>query len=247
MSIFGIVLSPRKLARVCALTSIVSAGVTALTLAMTLPVAAQVVYDEGSPNQVSAFTSDAGPGGNGFLAAETFYLDIPATFNAVEWYGTYGPSNTPLATDAFTILIFDTTANVPNAVPILTFNVGNAVNRTATGQTVSDSVSEYFYSSILPSSVSLSSGTYGISIVNDTTADTDDVWSWESTGPIPGGQHFARQTPSGAWSSTTTNLSFRVLEVATSAPEPGSIALLALPCIPLAGMVVRRKWKQQRG
>jgi hypothetical protein len=218
------------LSRVCSLMCVAGFGVGILAA----PVAAQVVYDGGSPIQTNAFVSEFISG----LSAETFTFDSLTNFNTVEWYGIYAAPSIPAA-DNFTIIFFDTTAGVPNDTPIagLTFTVGNAVNRNATGLMVAGSFPEFAYSSSLPGGVSLPAGTYGILIGNDVQAG----WHWEVTDAATGIQHFDRRSMSDPWRNNESNLSFRLLNVASGAPEPGSLALFSLAGLPLVGAIIRRR------
>jgi hypothetical protein len=236
ISFYRNMLTRCALSCVCSLTGV--AGMFGiLALATASPAAAQVVYDEGAPNQVNARPSD--PAAN-VVSAEIFTFASLTTFDAVDWWGTYG--GTP-ATDAFTILFYGTTGGVPDDAPLagLDFNVGDAVNRTATGLMIAGSFPEYSYSATLSSAVTLDPGTYAISIVNDPASPAAGNWFWEATDPGASNGHYARLPSGGTWLTQTPSLSFRLRDSSVSAaPEPGSLALLALAGLPIGGAVTRR-------
>lgn len=235
MSVFRSVHTPRTLAPLLALGSL-----AALSLITARPAAAQVVYDNGGPDHVSAFFSDLS---TDFFLAETFTLGSPASFNTVQWFGLYSASNTPPPIDAFTISFFNTTSGVLNPTPIpgLTFTVGNAVNRTATGFTTQGRVpfTEFSYSAALPSRVLLAPGTYGISIVNDTTIDLNDNWAWSTANQT--GSFLFRFSGSAWMSGAPGDLSFRLVNGSSAVPEPSTFALVGFGLLPLIGMVARRR------
>jgi hypothetical protein len=181
----------RTLVNASTVAGLLSLGL--LSLLSARPAAAQVVYDNGSSDHISGTYSDTGFPNN---LADTFSFAAPTSFNTVEWVGAYAPSNTPPlpSGDNFTITFFSVTAGVIDItpLPLLTFNVGSNVNRTATGFTIAG-FTEFVYSSALPGGVSLPAGDYAISIVNDTTADTDDDWSWATS--AQNGLHYERTAP----------------------------------------------------
>lgn len=188
----------------------------------TLAQAQTIVYDNGinTANVNGGFTSD--PNSPRFTA-DTFTLAAPSTFNQVRFLGFY-TSNTPTAsTDNFTITFYNTLAGTPDINPFAggTFAIGDAAGRTATG--VNPFASDiYSYVVNLASTVSLDAGTYGISIVNDTTNDTDNNWVWATS--FSGGSVFFRTNQADGWTVSGGETAFTL--VSATAPEPGTLALL---------------------
>lgn len=226
--------SSRFVSHAVALTALIALPLVATAR----PAVAQVVFDNGTPNHLQSFFSDPN---FGQFELDTFILTTATRFNTVEWFGVYAFANTTPA-DNFTISFFATTGGTPNSTPIagLSFDVGSAVNRTPTGTTQAVNLREYLYQAVLPNSVLLGPGTYGISIVNDTTAAVDDDWAWSVSNG--NGQHFFRTQPGSVWSqSTNGDLSFRLVNNSSAVPEPGTIGLVGMGLLPLAGIVRRRR------
>lgn len=114
-----------------------------------------------------------------------FYLAEETQITNVTWRGFYAPDASPLkapsfpATDNFSIVFFsDTGSGGPAALgsPVGTFNVGDALRRD-TGKALG-SQEIFDFSDNLGQGVTLPSGTYWISIINQTTLGPD--WSWAS-------------------------------------------------------------------
>jgi hypothetical protein len=82
--------------------------------------------------------------------------------------------------DNFTIEFYADSSGTPGT-SIGSFAVGNLVSRSDTGLNTGGGADTYEYVADLGVGVSLSSATnYWISIVNDTTSDTDDSWYWSA-------------------------------------------------------------------
>lgn len=210
------------------------AALAALTIA---PANAQtIVYDNGvnTANANSGIVSEVNfPQ----FIADTFTLGAASTFNQVQFLGFYGSGITPTAdSDNFTITFYNTVAGVPDAVPFAggTFAINNTL-RTPADVNV-PGIEFYSYVANLSSAVTLDGGTYGISIVNDTfTEGVNDFWLW---GQIGTGTLYFRLDQANAWSSFPGDTAFTLVNAASAAPEPVSLALL----LPFAiGVIARRK------
>lgn len=204
--------------------------------ALAAPATAQTVFDNGNPDFVNGLASDPG---SSQLAAETFAFDATTTFNTVRWFGAYLVGNTPTFPDVFTISFFDTTAGTPNAAPRIgeVFTIGNP-GRADTGQDVL-SYDTYLYEATLATPITMGAGAFGISIVNDTTADTDDDWYWLTSADTTGS--FTRSTPNDAFTFFGGGLAFQLINrPRVVVPEAGTLALV-LPALTIGFVVVRRK------
>ncbi|MBC8135865.1 MAG: hypothetical protein H8F28_08280 [Fibrella sp.] len=132
---------------------------------------------------------------------------------------------------------------MPNATPRTgeVFAVGSP-GRVDTGSVLNGGSDLYRYEATLSSPVTMVAGAYGISIVNDTTADTDDDWFWATSAQT--GTFFVRTTPTGAFESNPSSLAFQLIDsTPVVVPELGTLALV-LPALALVGAVVVRRRKQ---
>ena len=108
--------------------------------------------------------------------AEDFSFPVPVIVSSITFLGGYFPSSTP-NTDSFTLTIYNDSMGLPDPLSIVTrIDLGN-FGRTDTGADYG-AIDLYTYTASF-AGVSLSGGTrYWLTIVNDTTADTDDDWAW---------------------------------------------------------------------
>ncbi len=167
-----------------------------------------VVFDNGNVDSGGTLFSD--PGASQLLA-EDFTFNATTTFDTVRWFGAYAFADTPTAPDAFTISFFDTTAGIPNATPRTdeVFAVGNSAIRVNLGPT-SSGFDIYQYEATLTAPITVVAGAYGMEIVNDTTADTDDVWGWAiSKKP---GISFVRNAPNGEFNVNGGGVAFQLID-----------------------------------
>jgi hypothetical protein len=204
---------------------------------------AQVVFNNGAPNNLDAFPSN--PTVRSY-SADTFLFTTTTTFNTVTWFGAYyngTPGYLPTLPDTFTLSFHNMSGSVPNKTARTgqTFTIGNTATRTATNGAI-DGDTVYQYSITLPSALTFSAGTYAISIVNNTISNPRDSWSWATSSLT--GTNYYRASPTGSFfAESSGKLAFRLSNAVTAAPEPGSLALL-LPVAGVAGMVVRKRHKK---
>ncbi len=198
---------------------------------------AAVVHDNGAPLVYSSVSDVDGSG----RAADNFTLTGSATITNITWSGLYYSSNTPTEPDDFTLRFYTDSAGLPdNAGLIGIYTPGNAVNRVDSGVNGAGGLDIFNYSvDITP--LMLSAGIYWISIVNDTTADTDDNWLWSlSSAIVTGGGDSAFQTgTSSTWSSGNSEYSF-VLNDVSAVPVPAAVWLMGSALAGLLGFSRRK-------
>lgn len=232
-------ISRHRLSPLLACAFIILGGGTFATSA-----SAQIVYNNGVADNINGWASDPNVT---TISTETFTFASLSSFNTIIWYGTYvnirNPRNStaPAFPDVFTISLYNTTAGTPDLNPSQTFNVGNAATRTLTGGSIQGLLSVYQYTFTLPSTVTLPSGVYGLGIINDTVADTNNDWFWATSSQS--GSHFEQFAQGNEYGTQNNELAFRLVNVAATSPEPGSLALLALGALSGVATVVRRRAK----
>ena len=193
---------------------------------------AAVVHDNGPP---TVFSSESDLDGVS-RAADHFTLASSATISNITWSGVYFSSNTPTEPDDFTIRFYHDNAGLPDNSGLIgsAYTPGNAVNRVDSGNNGAGGQDIFNYSvDITP--LMLSAGTYWLSIINDTTADTDDNWTWSfSSTPSTGGGSSAAQVGSlSTWQSINAENSFTLNNV-SAVPVPAAVWLMGSA---LAGLV----------
>ncbi len=209
-------------------------GLTALAFAMaSLSVSAAPVFTQTPTITTGTFSDVDYP----IRVADDFTFGTAETVRSVTWRGMYYSTGTPQAVDNFTLVFYsDAGGNVGSVLG--TFNVGNAVNRADTGLNFLPSIDFFEYSADLGSGLSLASGSYWLSVFNDTTVDPNDGWFW-GTQPFGGNN---RLSISGGPFNPNGMVSYFVLDNANlstnNVPEPST---LLLACIGLVGLGLRRR------
>lgn len=196
---------------------------------------AAVIYDNGAPDAGGLCYSD--PSYAELFVADHFVLQTGVSvITDIHWWGAYMDSTQP-AND-FTITIYDTAA--------LTYQPGNQVYANNAGNVVGvDSGIDFgtgitrdiYYYSIVVNPISLTAGEiYWLEIKNDTGGAN---WSWATSDYLTGGHALWYE---GSWSSRDGEMAFYLTDDPVSTPEPGTLFLLGLGLIGVAG--VRRKHQE---
>ena len=211
------------------------------------PAEAALLFTNGEPSSHSGPVSDLCAVGicdpNTAIfneVGDNFNLSSRSVVQSVLWAGGYDFGDDFLAADNFSVRIFDLSNGIPLAMPRLEYS-NIQVSRSDLGGSL------YRYRYDLSTPVTLASGNYFLSIVNNTPTDPDD-WFW--AGSIHGaGNPFFRDRPQQndgsfevvdwqplpAQASTELSFAIRGEPVPTPALLPGLIGL---------GMVAFKKRRQ---
>lgn len=164
--------------------------------------------------------------------ADNFTLTTDAVLNSISWLGAYRNTNSPLDdADNFTLVIFSNNIpnNLPDALspPLLNINIGNTDSRVNSGENAGTSNFNIFsYQADLSSDLSLSAGTYWLSIINNTNLG----WAWGASS-ISGDIAFTDSE--SFWSQSNGTLQFELNTAAV--PLPAASWLLASGFLGLLG------------
>ena len=150
------------------------------------------------PNQGAAYPSDPGEPQS---LAENFVLNSTVNVTRITIWGVYIGTGTPTPlTDNFTVIFHADSSGLPG-IPISTQNNVPVISQ-ATGVTFGGRA-EYIFYLTLVTPVTLTPGTYWVEIYNDTTADTNNIFAWETgtVDPTNGISNcaFASTVPGSGW------------------------------------------------
>jgi hypothetical protein len=194
---------------------------------------AQIVFDNGTPSKSGGFISDASAG---VRFADDFVLAGPATLGAIRFWGFYPPTDTPSATDDFTVVFYGNSGGLPNGANVLATNVVGSPSRIDTGDdTDGGGLDIYVYDATF-TSLALGPGQYWVSVYNNTPADVDDNWAW-ARHSFPGND--ARSLDQGAtWihEFSDSELAFQLI-----VPEPPAATLVLVAIAMVAAMWLARR------
>jgi hypothetical protein len=136
----------------------------------------------------------------------------------------------------FTIELFaDNGSGLPATAAFASYAVGNAVNRTDSGATIFGA-NIYNYSATIASTALTAGQTYWLSVVNNTSIDTNDDWYWLTNST---GNAAQRHNIGVAFSlSPPASFDFSLSNNAASVPEPATFGLLGLG---MASLLLNRR------
>jgi hypothetical protein len=198
-----------------------------ILLALAVGASATIIRDNGTPSYTDGERSDFD---SGKQIGDQFTLLTGATLQAIQWWGIYGFGNTPQSVDLFTVQIFAITSGSPAATPLIQYSL-SGVSRQLTGGSVGP-FPVYVYDKVIPDTT-LGPGTYLFSVMNDTTADTDDSWYWADS-TLSTHAAWERNSAAESWYNTrgafpstpTPSVAFKIS--GTSIPEPAAWSLFAV-------------------
>lgn len=205
-------------------------------LFFTTNVGAAVIYDNG----VTAFNSYAVSQPNADqLVADDFKFNTAATITGIQWKGTYSMYSTQQ--DAFTLLIHADNNGMQETNALYTLPVGNNVNRTEwIGNPNPGNQTYIFTYSADISPISLPTGTYWLSIFND-SANIDPFYRWcwiHQFDPIQGNEAIRSAIDQPYAYTTPYRTDFKLIGI-SSVPIPPAFWLFGSGLIGLLGFVRR--------
>ena len=201
---------------------------------------AEVVFDNGGPDQKMGFYASNLQPDNFVTAATAIQVGAGGlSFNGLNWWGWYYPSNTTPSAEAFTLSIYD------SALTLLTTRQIADSSRQATGRLVgSTNLVEFGYSGDFDR-IALPMGNYFIGL-SDVEVGHAGWWCWETTSGAAINQAIAYSTSLG-WFGADSNVpaSAALAFQATSVPEIDSSGLGSMVALITGamGLLDRRRTK----
>ncbi len=196
-------------------------GIAFLSLGITTSAQAAVLFNNGAPDKNFVVKSDFDLP---VEAGDNFSLSDASNITQITWTGAYVTSddhffNTPAA-DNFSVRVFKILNGVPQSSPLNTFSNISA-SRTST---VFPGFTLFNYAFTPSQPFALNAGNYLLSVVNDTTAQSDYSWFWASSAEP--GNSFGRSNSNEPWfqiaasKGPTIDLSFAVEGNTLPSPPP---------------------------
>lgn len=173
------------------------------------------------PNQANSYPSDPGQPQS---LAENFVLNSTVKVTRITIWGVYVGTGIPTpSTDNFTVIFHTNSSDLPG-IPISTQHNVPVISQTTGGNV--GGRPEYIFYLTLVTPVNLTPGTYWVEIYNDTTADTNNIFAWETgiLDPINGisNSAFASTVPGSAWFAPVAapiNLAIQIMAIAGERPR----------------------------
>jgi hypothetical protein len=178
-------------------------------------------YQQNPTNGGNAIFANAS---SGAVNADNFSLASAISLQSLSWWGSYDGADT----DHFVVKIYANNSGVPGIV--LNTNSNISVSKTAAGINDNASAAVYRYDFSLPQTLSLSAGSYFLSITNETTLYS---WFW-LTGSGGDNQHKALAANGSTWIPAAGNdMAFTLTSAnptpaATSVPIPTGFLVLMM-------------------
>lgn len=216
------------------------AALTLLGLAA-LPKAAQaqtLIYDNGS------FVTSNARGISDFAVADDFTFSGTQTFDQGRiWLLSTASSSLGSFSGTLSWLIYDDNAGKPGSVLFSGTNSGAAITRTDTGANAFGG--RIFQLDFPIASTTLGAGTYWFRAKEGALGDLGDGTTvfWMDSPSVTGfsSQQDTDELNPTSWGSIGRDRAFQLLTSSSSAPEPGTLALVALGAV--GGIVARRRRK----
>lgn len=188
-----------------------------------------LVHDNGGPNVADGQVSDPTfP----LFVSDDFTINQTYGITRVTWLGAYKNGDMlPNGADSFSLKFYSFGGtSTPSPTPIATASF-SSVLRQMTQWTMFSGNPVFSYQADFPS-ISLASGRYLLSIVNDTTG-LPEQWVWQKHSVASGSLHWQRFNQNSAWLGPFgSEMSFRVYAV----PEAGTGVLAGIAAL----MLLRR-------